>query len=42
MCAKGFRFSVYRPGREECRLSLPYETAHDLLHGTLTFIQADA
>ncbi len=39
MYAKGFRFSVFRPGREECRLSIPYAIARDLDRGTVTFMQ---
>lgn len=38
---KGFRFSVFRPGRERCRLSLPLETVIDVEAATLTIRQAE-
>ena len=37
----GFRFSVFRPGRERCRLSLPFETVVDLERDTLTISQSE-
>lgn len=38
---RGFRFSVFRPGVEECRLSLPVETIIDFEASTLTICQAE-
>lgn len=38
---KGFRFSIFRPGREECQLSYPIETIIDHVHGTLTIRQPE-
>lgn len=38
----GFRFSVFRPGGEQCHLSLPFETVVDFEHGTLTIRQSEA
>ena len=38
----GFRFSVFRPGAEECRLSLPFETVIDFEHETVTVRQAES
>ena len=39
---RGFRFSIFRPGREECHLSLPFETVIDPVHATLTIRQAES
>ena len=39
---RGFRFSVFRPGAEECRLSLPIETVVDFEASTLTIKQPEA
>lgn len=36
---RGFRFSVFRPGVEECRLSPPIETVVDYEAKTLTIRQ---
>lgn len=38
---RGFRFAIFRPGREPCRLSVPYETVIDPVHETLTIRQAE-
>ena len=38
----GFRFSVFRPGREQCRLSLPIETVVDVQASTLTIRQKES
>lgn len=38
----GFRFSIYRPGAELCRLSLPIETIINFDAGTLTIRQPEA
>jgi hypothetical protein len=38
---RGFRFSIFRPGREACQLSYPIETVIDHVHGTLTIRQPD-
>ena len=40
--SKGFRFAIYRPGAELCRLSLPIETVIDFAAGTLTIRQGEA
>jgi hypothetical protein len=42
LASKGFRFAVYRPGAELCRLSLPIETVVDFEAGTLTIRQHEA
>lgn len=42
LASRGFRFAVYRPGVELCRLSLPIETLVDFDAGTLTIRQPDA
>lgn len=38
---QGFRFSIFRPGREACQLSMPFETVIDHVHGTLTIRQPE-
>jgi len=38
----GFRFSVFRPGAEECRLSLPFEAIVDFVHDTVTVRQGES
>lgn len=38
----GFRFSIFRPGAEECRLSLPVETVVDFEAVTLTIRQPES
>jgi hypothetical protein len=38
---RGFRFSVFRPGVEECRLSQPLETVVNFEAATLTLRQAE-
>jgi len=38
---RGFRFSIFRPGAEECRLSLPVETVVDFEASTLTIKQPE-
>jgi len=38
---RGFRFAVFRPGVEECRLSLPIETSVDFEAATLTIRQPE-
>lgn len=40
--ARGFRFSVFRPGVEECRLSQPLEVVVDVQAATLTIRQSEA
>ena len=40
--SKGFRFAVFRPGVEQCRLSLPIETVIDFEAKTLTVRQDEA
>ncbi|GLQ53633.1 hypothetical protein [Devosia nitrariae] len=37
----GFRFSIFRPGREACHLSIPYETVIDTARGTITVRQPE-
>lgn len=39
---KGFRFSIFDPGRGECHLSLPYETVINLTYETLTIRQPES
>lgn len=39
---KGFRFAIFRPGREACRLSLPLETVIDVVHSTITVRQSES
>ena len=38
---RGFRFSIFRPGAEQCRLSLPLETVVDFEASTLTIRQPE-
>lgn len=38
---RGFRFSIFRPGREPCQLSMPFETVIDPVHSTLTIRQSE-
>jgi hypothetical protein len=38
---QGFRFSIFRPGREACQLSMPFETIIDLQRETLTIRQPE-
>lgn len=38
----GFRFSIFRPGREESHLSMPFETVIDPVSGTLTIRQQES
>ena len=38
----GLRFSVFRPGAEESRLSQPFETVVDFEHQTLTVRQPES
>jgi len=40
--SRGFRFSIFRPGVEECRLSLPLEVVVDVEAATLTIRQSEA
>lgn len=40
--SRGFRFAVFRPGVEECRLSLPVEALIDFEKKTLTIRQAES
>ena len=42
LASKGFRFAVYRPGAELCRLSLPIEMVIDFEAETLTIRQDEA
>ena len=42
LLARGFRFSIFRPGVEECRLSLPVETVIDFEAATLTIRQPES
>jgi hypothetical protein len=42
LASKGFRFAVYRPGSQLCRLSLPIETVVDVEAETLTIRQPEA
>jgi hypothetical protein len=39
MARKGFRFSIFDPGLEEFRLTIPYQTARTAEAHTLTFMQ---
>jgi hypothetical protein len=39
MAAKGFRFSIFDPGAQEFRLTIPYQTARTVEGNTLTFMQ---
>lgn len=38
---RGFQFSIFRPGREQSYLSLPYETTIDRASGTITIRQPE-
>lgn len=42
LASRGFRFAVFRPGAELCRLALPIETVIDVEAGTLTIRQDQA
>ncbi|GLQ55440.1 hypothetical protein GCM10010862_26990 [Devosia nitrariae] len=37
---KGFRFSIFRPGREQCHSACLYEVAINMQRGTITIRQS--